>query len=99
MERAREDDLLRREDVGKRAARLSADRYSDGVLARVRHAAVHHLLRRRPHPAGDLAADDVFAELRRFDADRHGVRHGGDDGHHLRERRHFDGHGDRKSVV
>lgn len=31
---------------GKRAARLSADRHSDGVLACVRHAAVHYLLRR-----------------------------------------------------
>ena len=28
------------------AARLSADRNSDGILARVRYAAVHHLLRR-----------------------------------------------------
>ena len=95
VERAREDDLLGREDIGERAARLSAHRHSDGILACVRHAAVHHLLCRRPHPAGDPAADDVFAELRRLDADRHGVRHGGDDGHHLRERRHFDGHGPR----
>lgn len=46
VERTREDDLLGREDVGKRAARLSADRHSDGVLACVRHAAVHYLLRR-----------------------------------------------------
>ena len=45
MERTREDDLLGREDIDERAARLSADRYSDGILACVRHAAVHHLLR------------------------------------------------------
>ena len=46
VERTREDDLLGREDIDERAARLSADRYSDGILACVRHAAVHYLLRR-----------------------------------------------------
>lgn len=95
VERAREDDLLGREDIGKRAARLSADRNSDGVLRAcgtlpfIICCAVDLI---RPEI---LATDDVFGELRRLDADRHGVRHGGDDGHHLRERRHFDGHGPR----
>ena len=93
MAGAGKDDRCGRENVGKRAARVPAHRRADGLLARLRCAAAHHLLRGGSHPAEDPAADDLPFELRRVRADGHGLRHGGDDGHHLRERWRVDGDG------
>ena len=85
--------VLGREDIDERAAGVPAHWNADGPLACMWRAAAHYLLCGGPHPARDIAADDIPPELRRVRPDGYGLRRGGDDGDHLRERGRLDGHG------